>query len=745
MARENNFLIGNGELLTSTVMVPTGSGPKNMPYDFATTQKRIKNDLVKTNDYFKILPNDTCPKNESVAIITMHPRFVSKSEFPIDFIKAAGFRAIGSRQKKIEPDIWGIKEHPKEAQTEQIFISGKRERFYQLAESIQLWNQQSIASKSLLRIESISPFTAESKIKSIPEDRNEILLEVILHNEKDEAVIELFIAYITKMDALAILDKRRDIEGLTFIPVRAKVSSIKDIAKYSFVRVCRGMPALRPLFPSIIRQVVNVNFQLPTETSIASDIKAVTFDGGIPKSMLPKLSKWVTLTEPPGIGPAVPHLEAHGLAVTSAFLFGHLIPNKPAERPICQIEHVRVMDEKDAISKDLEYVDVIDRITHHLDSNKGKYKFVNLSIGPNIPISDDEVSYWTLAIDKRFASLNAVVTIAAGNSGERSHEAELDRIQPPSDAVSVLSVGAANTLRKQWERATYSSIGPGRSPGVVKPDGVSFGGTEYEPFYVLDNNCQIIPVVGTSFSSPLTLRSAASITAQLGLSLNSMTIRALMIHFAKDGGFNRSEVGWGRFELDPEQLITCPDCAPTIIYQGILPVGTYLRAPVPLPNQTLNCMVTITATLLISPEVDPEFLGTYTESGFLAAFRPNSEDYRLYDNGKISAHPKTVSFFSESSMYGKSEYKIREGGLKWEPCAKSSRSFRYSTLHEPVFDIYYHNREEGLSSTQAYPIPYSLIITIDAPKIRDLYDQVIRTHANILVPIRPQVRVRISR
>ncbi len=596
-----------------------------------------------------------------------------------------------------------------------------------------------------MRIESISPFTAESKIKSIPKEKDELLLEVIIHNAKDEDIIAQFIEYVSKMNAIVMLDKRRDIEGLTFIPVRAKASLIEDIAKYSFVRVCRGMPALRPIYSNITRNIVNDNLQLPSESAIVSDIKAVTFDCGISNSILPKLSKWVTLIEPTGIGPAVHEYEEHGLAVTSALLFGHMIPNKPVERPICQVDHVRVIDIRDASNKDLEYIDVIERITNHLDSNKGKYKFVNLSIGPDIPISDDEVSYWTLAIDQRFASSNAVVTIAAGNSGELDGEAELNRIQPPSDAVSVLSVGATNTFGNSWERASYSSVGPGRSPGIVKPDGVAFGGMPSEPFYVLDNNCQISPEMGTSFAAPLTLRSAASITAQLGPSLNPTTIRALMIHFANDGGYNRSEVGWGRFELDPERLITCPDYAPTIIYQGFLPIGTHLRAPVPLPSKKLTCMVNITATILISPEVNAGFLGTYTESGFLAVFRPDSSNYRLYNNGKTSAHPKTMAFFSESCMYGKGEYEIREGGLKWEPCAKRSRSFRYSTLDGPVFDIYYHNREEGLSSIHAHPIPYSLIITMDAPKIRDLYDQVIRNYANVLIPIRPQLRIRITR
>ncbi len=744
MTREYNFLIGYGERLTYEVPVPTRSGDKNMPYEYSTSQERLKNDVSKISEYIQTLPDDACPQNKSVAIITMHPRFVSKSEFPIDFIKSAGFNPIGSRQKKIAPDRWGIKKHPREAQTEQIFVSGTRDRLYKLSETAQHWNKKSGAAKGLLRIESILPFTAESKIKSIPADRDEILLEVILHNANDEAIIKLFIDYVRKLEAFAMVDKRRDIEGLTFIPVKTRRVSVSNIAKYSFVRVCRGMPTLRPIYPAITRQIVDTTVDLPTEPAIVPDMKAVTFDGGIPKSAFSKLSYWVSLTEPPGIGPAVPQLEEHGLAVTSAFLFGHLVPNKPIERPICEMEHVRVVDERDNSTKDIEYIDVIERIVHHLDANKGKYEFVNISIGPDIPISDDEISYWTLAIDRRFASLNAVVTVAAGNTGELDANTELNRIQPPSDAVSVLSVGAADSMGDSWSKAKYSSEGPGRSPGIVKPDGVAFGGALSEPFHVLDNNLHIKPVMGTSLASPLTLRAATSVTAQLGAALNSLTVRALMIHFAKDGKYERRKVGWGRFELDSEKLITCEDCAPTVIYQGVLPVGTHRRIPIPLPKQTVNCNIHLTATLLISPEIDPGFLGTYTESGFMAVFRPDSRDYHIDGKGKKSTHPKTLPFFSESTMYGKGEYEIREGGLKWEPCQKGSKNFRYSTLYEPVFDVYYHTREEGLASTHAHPIPYSLIITINAPKIRNLYNQVIRTHPNILVPIRPQIRIRVS-
>ena len=41
MAREHNFLLGQGERLVSKVKVPKSSGPKNLPYDLATDKTRI--------------------------------------------------------------------------------------------------------------------------------------------------------------------------------------------------------------------------------------------------------------------------------------------------------------------------------------------------------------------------------------------------------------------------------------------------------------------------------------------------------------------------------------------------------------------------------------------------------------------------------------------------------------------------------------------------------------------------------
>ena len=748
MPRENNFLIGQGERLTYEVDVPSGGSPKKLPYDFVTQRNRIDIKLSETHDYIRGLPQEACPKDQAVAILTMHPRFVSKSDFPENLLRSVGLRAIGSRQTEVTPESWGISNHPDRASTDELFVAGTRTSFAKWAGEIEKWTDNTPASGALKTLEDISAFQAESKVRSIPEDREDIMLEIILHNDTDEEVVQSFIAYASFLSASVYTEKRRDVGGLTFFPVEISRTGVLEVARHSFVRVARGMPPLRPLNPTLTR--VNTDAQmfdieLPEGPPIDGTTEAVIFDGGIPANVRTQLAPWVSLTEPPGIGPATRECELHGLAVTSAFLFGPLSPARNFDRPYNKVNHVRVLDRNNGspIPSDLEYVETIDRITSHLDENLGRYKLVNISIGPDIPVSDDEVSYWTLALDQRFSSSKSVVTIAVGNGGKRDEASGLNRIQPPSDAVNVLSVGATDRLADSWSRADYSSVGPGRSPGLVKPDGVAFGGSESYPFYVMDTvNCSR-PVIGTSFAAPLSLRSSAGIDVQLGTSVDPLTVRALMVHWAEAGNNDRGDVGWGRFEMDPEMMITCPDDEPVIIYKGVLPTGTHLRAPIPMPATPLSGMVTITATMLIAPEISPGFTGSYTRSGFEAIFRPHDGKFTNYSGGRQSKHPTAKSFFSETAMYGKGEYELREGGLKWEPCAKSIQRLRAGSLSNPVFDLYNHSREEASKSSVDNPVPYALIISVKAPKIPDLYNQIVRAYQGILTPIVPRIRLQL--
>ena len=95
-------------------------------------------------------------------------------------------------------------------------------------------------------------------------------------------------------------------------------------------------------------------------------------------------------------------------------------------------------------------------------------------------------------------------------------------------------------------------------------------------------------------------------------------------------------------------------------------------------------------------------------------------------------------------MYGGGEFELREGGLKWEPCAKRTRRFQAKSLLNPVFDIYNHSRQPGSRVGTDNPVPYTLIISIKAPKIPDLYNQIVRAHAGVLIPITPKLRLPVA-
>ena len=743
MARENNFLLGNGERLTTKVTVPTGGGPKNPPYDFQTARKWISKDLALAAENFKAIPAMACPEDLVTATVTMHPRYISKSDFPNELFNEVGLKPVGGRSKKIKPRQWGIKDHPDEVLTDEILVMGTRRDFSQWAKSIPGWSPSHRGANHLPHIEDVNAFMANAKIQELPSNPVEITLEIVLHDCTTD-IIDYFDIYAKTCDARLVKKHLRFTKGLAFIPVETISSNAGKLAAFSFIRVVRAMPHMRPLNPNPLRSNTTFPVQLPQVAAINPDMRVAIFDGGIPTNN--PLTPWVKSIEPDKIGPSVPGYLQHGLAVTSAFLFGPLEIGQEAPRPLCNVDHIRVIDKHTGKRGDYEYYDVLDRILDTLDNNS--YDFANISLGPDMPINDDDITRWTASLDQRFAGGNMLTTIAAGNSGDLDALCGLNRIQPPSDAVNVIAVGACDqTDTKNWARADYSCMGPGRSPGFVKPDGVIFGGSDAAPFMALSpaKTPTAVEVQGTSFASPYALRSAISVQAQLGIDFHPLAIRALLIHRADRGPHDVTEVGWGRFETDYGRLITCDDDEALIIYQGNMPVKEHLRAPIPLPDGELQGMIEVTATLVIAPEVDPSFPNAYTRAGLEVAFRPNSKKLKPGKDGKIPKHAGTKSFFSQKNIYGISEFDLRGEGQKWEPCLKATQNFRSTTLIEPCFDIYYHNREEGMKVTNPAPIPYVLIVSVKAPKVKNFYDRVVRTYANILLPIRPQFRIQLKK
>ena len=86
----------------------------------------------------------------------------------------------------------------------------------------------------------------------------------------------------------------------------------------------------------------------------------------------------------------------------------------------------------------------------------------------------------------------------------------------------------------------------------MKPDGVAFGGSSREPYWVLnaENPGTAMPITGTSFAAPTALRTAIGVRAHFGKALTPLAIKALLLHACDDGGHDKAEVGWGRIPAD---------------------------------------------------------------------------------------------------------------------------------------------------------------------------------------------------
>lgn len=741
MSEKKNFLLGRGERLTEWVTVPSGSGPKTPPYSFTKARSRLAKRVKELHASLSALPDDACPNGEAVAVMTLHPRYISKSDFPSELMRDVGLRSIGSRPRTITPERWGIARKDGPAATSALFVAGPRASYAAWSETAPNWSELTPSGAQLTRIEDISAYLVEDKIRGIDakDGLEELALEMVLHDGGVRNMVPAFEAFAESHGAILEKDRIRQVDGLWFVPARCARSSIRHLAEFSFLRVVRRMPKLRMLRPISESTKSKFSASVSAMTLRTSDVpKVAIFDGGLPDDH--KLHAWVNYYEPAGIGRPEPDFVTHGLHVTSAYLFGSLSRGCLPPTPMTRVDHHRVLDEHTR-TMDFDLIDVLDRITEVL--KRDEYEYVNLSLGPDIPVEDDEVTLWTSSLDSIFATHARLLTVAAGNSGDMDPDSGLNRVQPPGDAVNALCVGAADSVEPNWSRAAYSSVGPGRSPGVIKPDGLAFGGSEGEPFWVFGASLSHLEAtVGTSFAAPLVARAAAGVGALMGDRLHPLAIRTLLIHRTeKSEDVCPHETGWGRFITDVDELVTSADNEVHVVYQGELPVGQHLRARIPLPACKPSEMIDVRATLCISPHVDSAHPFSYTRGGLEVVFRPHADKYTIDDHGKVSKHPKTTTFFSAKREHRHaSELELREQG-KWETVRSSHRRFRASSLKEPCFDIYYHTRVNGSVAQDRKPLPYGLVVTVRAKKSSDFYNRVVREYSHVLQQLRPTARL----
>ena len=736
---KRNFLLGKGERLVEDVLGVRGGGPKHHPYTFSEAKDRIAPMLTRVVRGIDQLPAEACPNETAVAAVTLNPEYIAKSYFPERLFKSLGLEAVGSRPRRMTPEKRSKGREPEETITTELFVMGSRSAFRQWRSSLPAWNEEAAPAQDLTSIEQVAAPTAHEKIKGKLPKKGELVLEVVLHrgDHSTKAVLRQFQEYLEVIGLQKALGRKFDAGGLCFVELDAPAEAAERIAIFTPVRAVRQMPALRILRPSFrTARHPTETVELPSRGPIDPGIRVAIFDGGIPKGH--PITKWAKPIEPAGIGAAWNEFQKHGVGVTSAFLFGHIDPSKPVSRPYAPVDHYRVLDTAPGQDPHQLY-EVLHRIDTTLVSKK--YDLVNLSVGPYPPVEDDDVHAWTAVLDDRLSSGETLATIAVGNNGTQPAQDGLNRIQVPSDCVNGVAVGACDNHQQPWQRCTYSSVGPGRSPGVVKPDFVEFGGTLQRPFIVVQDGspAHLQATDGTSFASPSVLRLAAGLRAHFGTSLNMLAIRTLLVHTTEPSDHPCEEVGRGRVARSVQEIVLCDDDTVRVVYQGKIAPTRYIRAPIPLPSGVIPGKVTITATLCYPTGVDPHHPGNYTQAGLEPTFRPH--DQKRKDPAQVHADSK--SFFGKSQS-GLLEDELRRDAWKWENCLHTSVTFMGKTLRNPVLDIHYNARLGGRNFSPKDDLLYALVVSVHAKHLGDLYDQIVRKYASQLEALHPVIEIPVT-
>lgn len=728
-----NFLIGRGELLAYDIKGPKRFGDKVevYPYDYAL--RRLAPQLEATATELDKLPKDACPNDFGVALLTLNPGYIARSYFPVALLRAAGLESVGSRTVKVTPEAWTKKGPPAESSTTQLFIAGKRSVFRALPGLIYKAEEGSDEALDLAHIEAFQAFEPSARIRDYGNSK-ERFFEVGIHLLPDGGsafIQKAFAQFASKLDVTLHIDLAFLAGNLWFVPAEGTRASVERLSAFSFVRVIRPMPKLRGMRPVTRATGVSLTCQLPTAQPLSSEPRVAILDGGLPDQH--PIGPW--LKNYHRLDPAAaddPDANEHGLGVTSAVLFGPLQPGGAAERPYSYVDNIRVLDDDSHTEDSLQMYRTLGFVEQVLLSRQ--YEFINLSLGPDLPIEDTDVHAWTAVIDDLLSDGDTFMTIAVGNNGEHDRDSGNARVQVPSDCVNGIAVGASNSTSPTWARAPYSAMGPGRSPGVMKPDLLAFGGDSAQYFHVLtpSSKARLSPQMGTSLAAPYLLRSAVGMRAILGSGLSPLTLKALLVHGAEASVHDKCEVGWGKIPEDLMTLITCPDGVARVIYQGELKPGKYLRAPLPLPPGGLTGNISLGATFCYACPIDPQDASAYTRAGLDVVFRPNSGRVK---EGAVNASSK--GFFDMKHFATEEERRSDMG--KWETVLHGEKNMRGSSLHEPVFDIHYNAREGGGKASNAEKIRYALVITIRASKHADLYNDILRAYTNILTPIQPQV------
>lgn len=474
-----HYLIGHGERLSEPIVLPHGGNKTKDIYTYEESRERLRPELHAA---IANLPKDPeiAPDDVHVLQFVLHPKYLAKSYHPSGLIKMVGLSLVGSKPTRITTSDTSSSDA---RLSRTLLVAGRRqslEHFDSLLQDPDLDRDEYSGIGDIVKIERISNYTSADKYHPAPP--NDDWYELVLH-QLDTALapdnVRGFLALAGKLGVEVEDEMNFQSNDLLYLPIHGSEGAVKRLAEYTSVRALRPMPRLKlePIGTGV--RAVRRTVELPKPPDAPTSIDVAVLDGGLPPDN--PITPWVNYIKANPDADDDRRVLGHGLGVCSALLFGNL---GSGQQPLhTRVTAVRVLDSETMYDDSIGMYKTLNNIENVLESYS--FQYVNLSLGPDLPIEDDDVSVWTSVLDGLLSSRDMLLSVAVGNNGELDAESGNNRIEPPGDAVNALCVGACDSENGYWTRAPYSAVGPGRSPGIVKPDLVAFGGIEANEFMVL--------------------------------------------------------------------------------------------------------------------------------------------------------------------------------------------------------------------------------------------------------------------
>ena len=767
-------LLTNGEALRLEVEAPSsGGGDKYEPQTPQQARAVLLPQIRSVRATVRQLPRDLRADRLYVEARLL-PNYIAASYFPLPLLAQIGAVPVGSRA---DSGLYRTRNRVTRTGTRRLILTVDDQGLTQLEQLIERGGRtrtESQAFDEIRKLDEISIPGPESIILAHPDqEAQQITWEAVLHpaataiglepEPLDAETLGKWYQLVSAAGGQVYRDYVRRVGGLTFTPVSLDEPGANEVARFNPLRAIRPMPSIRPrprFGPRATARLLPPNDTTPTRQSP----EVAVFDGGVdpinPSVLFPRSSADLTKE------PADPDDLQHGTGVTGAVLYGLVGPGQQAPRPPLPVDSFRVLPAPD-IPGDLNGYWVLDKIKETVAG--GQYKIVNLSLGPVQAVEEAmEPDRWTSELDQLAWENDILFVVAAGNDGDKDQATGLHRVQVPADMANGLSVGAADVPPpdKPWERAWYSSMGPGRQGNRIQPCGVQFGGDSYNrPFPVLCADGKFLDSEGTSFAAPLVTHALADLATRLPR-VNTSVLRAFAIHFAERRSKHKSlqeEIGYGRYPLTFADDLNCAPGEVHVLYVDEINRGELLGYQIPIPRG--SGAVEVVISLAYSSPVDPTQPTEYTSAALELAFRPHHLRYRFYPPKGEGGRSVELDVTSDEALQllkqgwrmgqepvtkvlGKSatssETLLRDTG-KWETLRQSRINLADGESSDPRLEISYVARRAGALDNSPTSVPFALLVTVtDKSGDTDLYDRTVKQFAALRpVPsVQSQIRVR---